>query len=82
MTYQRICVSLMLEKKTVHSSCNITRTELSNLFLYHNHNAYTRIHISYICFVTKHINHLFAGQKQLLGMWITKNGKNHCTIYV
>lgn len=42
----------------------------------------TCIHVSYICFITKHINHLFAGQKQLLGMWITKNGKNYCTIYM
>lgn len=36
----------------------------------------------HIFILQQNINHLFAGQKQLLGMWITKNGKNYYTIYV
>lgn len=51
-----------------------------HLFQYHI--MCTCIHMSYTCFITKHVNHLFAGQKQLLGMWITKNGKNYYTIYI
>lgn len=60
--------------------CYLNSFLISFYIIGDNHS--TQIHVSYICFVTKHINHLFAGQKQLLGMWITKNGKNHSTIYM